>query len=315
MFPNERLAPGTYVVTNGVVAQTTMLFVPAMSPAASSPETPAAPARSAPRNQFRFGLQKELLNMSLSRRLWKVATAVSVGLGIFASTAGSALAAVPKYAKNLGPEDQAKQITVTVWLKQHNKASFDALVQQLYDKSSPNYHHWLTMAQYKAKFAPTAKETSVVRNFLATHNLTVRATDPHNHFVVASGRVGDMQKAFNTQINRVMVNGRLHRANVSEATVTGAAASVVSSVGGLSDLAYESYAKRAIDVETGAPRAGVSPAAVGADGLFFSAQCLYPPKSVTFKTNGGQPSATYFGNVYGANINNGPPNLAPCGYD
>lgn len=253
--------------------------------------------------------------MSLSRRLWKVATAVSLGLGISALMATSALAAIPNHAKNLGPEDQSKQITVRVWLNQQNKATLDALVQQMYDKSSPNYHHFLTPAQYRANFAPTAKETSVVRNFLASHNLSITKTDLHNHFVVATGRVADMQKAFNTQINRVMVNGRMHRANVSEPTVTGAAAPLVNSVEGLSDLAYQSYAKPARDLETGVARAGVSPSAAGSDGLFFSAQCLYPPQVVTFKTNGGLPSATYFGNRYGADINNGPPNLAPCGYD
>lgn len=253
--------------------------------------------------------------MSLSRRLWKVATAVSLGLGIFVAMAGSSLAAVPKFAKNLGPEDQAKQITVTVWLNQHNKATLDALVQQMYDKTSPNYHRFLTPEQYKANFAPSAKESSVVRSFLAAHGLSVTATDPHNRFVVATGRVADMQKTFNTQINRVMVNGRIHRANVSEPSVTGAAAPLVENVSGLSDLGYESYARPAVDLETGTPLAGVSPSAAGPDGLFFSAQCLYPPEAVTFKTKGGLPSATYFGNVYGAPITNAAPNLAPCGYD
>ncbi|HKW17303.1 MAG TPA: S53 family peptidase [Terriglobales bacterium] len=253
--------------------------------------------------------------MSLSRRLWKVATAASLGLGILGLMASSALAAMPSHAKNMGPEDQSKRITVTVWLNQHNKASLDALVQQMYDKNSPNYHHFMTAAQYKANFAPTAKETSTVRSFLASHNLTVSRTDLHNHFVVASGRVGDVQKAFNTQINRVMVNGRMHRTNVSEPSITGAAASLVNSVGGLSDLEYQSYAKPKMDLETAGRRIAVSPSAVGSDGLFFSAQCLYPPQLVTFKTNGGLPSATYFGNRYGADINSDVPNLSPCGYD
>jgi subtilase family serine protease len=253
--------------------------------------------------------------MSLSRRLWKVATAVSLGLGVLTLTAGLALAAIPNNAKNLGPEDQTKQITVTVWLKQHNKANLDSLVQQMYDKSSPNYHHWLTPAQYKAAFAPTAEENSVVRSFLTSHGLKVSATDPHNHFVVATGRVADVQKAFNTQINRVMVNGKMHRANVAEPSMTGSAAALISHVGGLSDLKYESYAKFATNPETGIARKGVPLTSAGPNGLFFSAQCLFPPQTVTFTTNGGQPSAIYFGNRYGADINNGVPNLAPCGYD
>ena len=34
----------------------------------------------------------------------------------------------------LGPEDQSKQISVSFWLNQHNKAEFNELVRQMYDK-------------------------------------------------------------------------------------------------------------------------------------------------------------------------------------
>jgi subtilase family serine protease len=54
---------------------------------------------------------------------------------------------------------------------------------------------------------------------------------------------------------------------------------------------------------------------VGADGLFFSGQCLRPPESVTFTTAGSFPKATYFGNRSGQDITSGVPNLPPCGYD
>src|SRR5690348_215878 len=59
-------------------------------------------------------------------------------------------------SKDLGPEDASKQITINVWLKQHNKEAFDDLVRQMYQKGSPNYHHWITLDEYKARFAPTA---------------------------------------------------------------------------------------------------------------------------------------------------------------
>jgi subtilase family serine protease len=60
---------------------------------------------------------------------------------------------------------------------------------------------------------------------------------------------------------------------------------------------------------------GLPPSAVGSDGLFFSANCLRPPEVVAFTTNGGLPSATYFGNRYGADITSPAPNLPSCGYD
>jgi subtilase family serine protease len=218
-------------------------------------------------------------------------------------------------AQLLGPENLSKEITVNVWLKQHDKAAFDDLVRQMYDKNSPNFHHFLTMAQYQARFAPTAQEAAVVREFLASHNLRVTSIDKANHYLMAQGRIADMQSAFNTQINRVMLNGAVHRMNASEAAVVGPAAPLVAAVQGLSDLGYRSDAAPAFDPETRKPYAGVRPSAIGSDGLFFSADCLRPPQTVTFTTAGGLPSATYTGNRYGADITNGPPNLPSCGYD
>lgn len=59
--------------------------------------------------------------MCLSRGSLKTGIAVSLCLGVFALTAIPAFAVIPTHALNLGPEDQSKQITVTVWLKPHNK--------------------------------------------------------------------------------------------------------------------------------------------------------------------------------------------------
>jgi subtilase family serine protease len=240
---------------------------------------------------------------------------VCLWLGVLALMVGSGFAAPPNQSTNLGPEDQEKQITVTVWLNLHNKAALDSLVQQMYDKKSPNYHHWLTMEQYKTQFAPTAKEAAVVRDFLASHNMKVSMIDQNNHFVVAQGRVGDAQATFNVQINRVMANGAVHRVSASEASVTGPAGALVSMVQGLSDLEYQTNVSLAANPATGQAYPGVSTSSAGADGLFFSGQCLFSPQAVNFNTAGTFPSASYFGNRYGAPITSPEPNLPPCGYD
>jgi subtilase family serine protease len=240
---------------------------------------------------------------------------VCLWLGVLALMVGSGFAAPPNQSTNLGPEDQEKQITVTVWLNLHNKAALDSLVQKMYDKNSPNYHHWLTMEQYKTQFAPTAKEAAVVRDFLASHNMKVSMIDQNNHFVVAQGRVGDAQATFNVQINRVMANGAVHRVSASEASVTGPAGALVSMVQGLSDLEYQTNVSLAANPATGQAYPGVSTSSAGADGLFFSGQCLFSPQAVNFNTAGTFPSASYFGNRYGAPITSPEPNLPPCGYD
>jgi subtilase family serine protease len=237
-------------------------------------------------------------------------------LGVLALMAGSAFAASADQATNMGPEDALKQISVTVWLNPHNKAALDTAVQQMYDKTSANYHQFLTLKQFNEQFGPTEKEVGVVRDFLAAHNMKVMSTDRNNRFVVAQGKVGDAQTAFNTKINRVMVSGEVHRTITTAASISGPAAELVATVQGLSDLRYRSNVKPSINPETGGARGGVSPSAVGADGLFFSAECLRPPEAKAFTTDGSFPEAFYAGNRYGADITNtAPPNLPSCGYD
>ena len=144
-------------------------------------------------------------------------------------------------AKDLGPEDASKQITATVWLRQRNKNGFDALVQQMYQKGSPNYHKWLTMAQYKAKFAPTEQDAAAVRDFLAAHNLKVSSIEKNNHYVMATADgSATVQNAFNVQINRFNVKGAIRSVATSEASMSGAAGASVAAVQvGRADLCFE----------------------------------------------------------------------------
>ncbi len=254
--------------------------------------------------------------MPLSSRLSQILVRVSLGLAVLALLLAPAFAATPKQGTVMGPEDETKTITVTVWLNMHNKAALDSRVEEMYDSTSPNFHHFLTMKEFKEQFAPTAEDAATVSKFLKANNMTVTSTDKNNHFVVAQVKVGDAQKAFNVQINRVMVNGVMHRVNASEATVTGEAAPLVATVQGLSDLEYRAQLTMASNPETHIPYKGVPVTSVGPDGLFFSPECLRPPQTITFKTNGGFPTATYFGNRYGADITNtADGTLAPCGYD
>jgi subtilase family serine protease len=215
----------------------------------------------------------------------------------------------------LGPEDQSNRIAVTFWLNQHDKAGFDELVRQMYDRNSPNYHHWLTLKEYQSRFAPTAGDLAIVRQHLAAHNLHVVASDKYNHYVTARGTVADVQRATGVQLNRVSMSGQVHRAPSGKPVIAGAAGQVVYAVQGLSDLSYHNDTARPIDPDTGMPAPPQPLSHVGPAEKFFNANCLRPKQTRSFFTGGGGPYATYSGSRYGTNINNGPPNLPYCGYD
>lgn len=219
------------------------------------------------------------------------------------------------HAEDLGAEDLSKPITVTVWLKHHNQAAFDELVREMYDKTSPNYHRFLTREQYHANFAPTAQEAAAVREYLSSRNLAISAVDKNNHYVSVQGRVADVQNAFKVQLNRFKINGEVHRVNLTEPVIEGSAASLVAAVQGLDDFRYESHARRPIDPDTMKPAKAIPLTSPGNYGLFFTANCLTGPQTETFTTAGGGPTAVYTGNVYGSGIASVPPGAPQCGYD
>src|SRR5277367_5205459 len=144
---------------------------------------------------------KGVTNMPLRSRLSQILIRASLSFAVLALLLAPAFAATPKQGTVMGPEDETKTITVTVWLNMHNKAALDSQVEEMYDSTSPNFHHFLTMKEFKEQYAPTAEDAATVSKFLKANNMTITSTDKNNHFVVAQVKVGDAQKAFNVQIN------------------------------------------------------------------------------------------------------------------
>lgn len=255
----------------------------------------------------------------MGSRVWRGTVAAALFAGAIMFIYGAIAVPAHGLASNarmeLGPESASAPVSVTVWLKMHNEAAADALLQQMNDANSPNYHHWLTQAQYKAQFAPTAADALAVQKYLASFHLNVKSVEANNHFVMAEGQIGDAQRAFNTRVNRVLVNGQIHRQTTSVPRPAGPTDALVAAVQGLGTMQYRANVSVPKEPETGTPYKGVSVSSAP-NGLFFSADCLRGVQTVTFTTNGGPPKATYTGNRYGANITNtNPPNLPPCGYD
>ena len=180
-----------------------------------------------------------------SRAIWLyvvVATLIA-GVALPASAAGRFVAHnTPRYvatAKNLGTEDPAKTIEVSIWLNPHNRAALDGLARQFYDRTSPNYRHFLTSEQVAARFAPTAAEAKTVQEFFEGHGLTVVRVGPHNMFVRARGTVGEIETAFHVVLNNYQVGSKTIRSNDRDPYVDSAAAApLVRSISGLDSGAF-----------------------------------------------------------------------------
>jgi Pro-kumamolisin, activation domain len=52
----------------------------------------------------------------------------------------------------------SQRLNLAIGLPLRNQQEFDALLQQLYDPASPNYHRYLTPEQFTERFGPTEKD-------------------------------------------------------------------------------------------------------------------------------------------------------------
>ncbi len=252
---------------------------------------------------------------------------LSVAIAAFvASTVLPALAAsgqfvahnTPNYvktAKNLGTENPSKAIEISVWLNPHNRAGMDELARQLYDRTSPNYRHFLTRAQIDARFAPTAAEAKTVRDYLEAHNLKVVRFGPSNFFVRAKGTVGDVETAFHIMLNNYQVRGEVIRANDRDPYVDGAAAPLVRSISGLDTGKYQ-HPMMAKPTSLPKQKAGTAIGLKTASALtpddFFNNNCFDGTETDVFSNNnnGSFPIGTYKGN----HLNLQSLTSAGCGY-
>jgi subtilase family serine protease len=237
------------------------------------------------------------------QRLSCVAVLIAMSCApLSAGTAGGTLVtnSTPAYvatAKNLGAENSATVIDVSIWLQLHNRSQFDALTQSLYDRNSSNYHHWLKPSDIAARFAPTADEAKTVQQFFAAHNLTVVKTGPNNLYVRARGTVGDVEKAFQVQLNDYQVGDKIIRANAVDPYVDGAAGPLVRAVSGLDTGAFE-HPVMGKPTSIGGSKSAAAQAEAVSNSDFYSQQCFTSTETESFSTNGdGQlPIGTYTGN-------------------
>ncbi|HZD31130.1 MAG TPA: S53 family peptidase [Candidatus Angelobacter sp.] len=210
----------------------------------------------------------------------------------------SASAAGPQ-VKSLGLESPSAVMNVHILLNMRNPEGLKALTQQLQDKNSPNYHKFLTKQQFAAQFAPTAADSLKVANYLKANGLTVTHIDKFNMAVSASGTVANLQRTFNTQIEKVQLNGQTFSRPMTAPTVSAAISPLVKSVSGLHTMKAKSYAVQQVTYKN---KKAVAPTPVKfvktkPHGVFFPGDCFSVSNDV-LNLHGPGLQAIYSGNQY-----------------
>jgi len=116
------------------------------------------------------------------------------------------------------------------------QAALDDLVNAQQDPHSPIYHHWLTPAQFGARFGSSDAALAQVTTWLASHGFTIDEIPASRRLIVFSGTAAEVLNAFHTGLHRYLADDVVHLANSDDPQIPSALAATVAGVLSLHDF-------------------------------------------------------------------------------
>lgn len=124
------------------------------------------------------------------------------------------------------------------------ETALQSLLDAQQDKSSPNYHQWLTPAQFGQQFGPADADIQAVTSWLQSHGFQVTNVTAGRTLIEFSGNAAQIRNAFHTVMHTYAVNGETHIANASDPQIPAALAPVVVGPVSLNNFPIQSHLRR-----------------------------------------------------------------------
>ncbi|HEU5352163.1 MAG TPA: Ig-like domain repeat protein [Terracidiphilus sp.] len=104
-------------------------------------------------------------------------------------------------AKRVGPLPPSQAIDMTVVLPLRNQTALTNLLGELYDPSSPNYRHFLTVQEFTDQFGPTEQDYGTVMQWAKDHGLTVVSQSKNRITLDLRGSVAQVSTVLGVAMN------------------------------------------------------------------------------------------------------------------
>ncbi len=127
-------------------------------------------------------------------------------------------------------------VSLVFRLSPSQQADMNQLLRDQQDRSSPQYHKWITPDQYAARFGMTQHDLAKVASWAQSQGLTVDGISRNRNEISFSGSVGQIEYALKTELHNYSINGEQHFANATDVALPAAFSSQVLSVRGLNDF-------------------------------------------------------------------------------
>ena len=95
----------------------------------------------------------------------------------------------------------SQKFELAIALPLRHEAELNQLLKDLYDPSSPRFHHYLTVEQFADRFAPTKEEYAQVVKYARDNGFNVTVEHANRLAVSFTGTSEQVEHAFNVQMN------------------------------------------------------------------------------------------------------------------
>jgi subtilase family serine protease len=148
-------------------------------------------------------------------------------------------------SKSLNMEIPMEQMILSLRPDPAQEAELEQLIAAQNNPKSPQYHHYLTPAQYGTRFGIAQGDLKKVIAWLQSYGFTIDEIPPSHRAIVFSGTSGQVESAFRTQIRSYTVQGQNHFANASDPQIPAALSGVVGGVVKLHNFRHQSSLSQA----------------------------------------------------------------------
>ncbi len=146
------------------------------------------------------------------------------------------------------------------------ETALKTLLDRQQDRSSPNYHQWLTPQQFGEQFGASDQDIQTVTAWLQSHGFTVNRVSNGKTVIDFSGTAAQVRQAFHTEIHKYVVHGETHWANANDPAIPLALTPVVGGVATLHNFTKKPQLIASNKRFEATYRPGVRPQFTGSDG-------------------------------------------------
>ena len=141
-----------------------------------------------------------------------------------------------RYDRGLAPASMSGRMLLLLKRSPQQETQLDQLIADQQNPASPNFHKWLSPAQFGQQFGVADADLQSVTAYLAAQGFNVGRVFSGKGAIEVSGTTAQIRNTFRTEIHQYAVNGQTFYANSRDPQIPAALAPVVAGFASLNNF-------------------------------------------------------------------------------